>query len=245
MEETGIATKLEEISKKLDKLINSLDNQPEEKTDLVATALAAAQSEYKPLYFNKNNNYFMTPFTTLSAIFAATRPALNKNGLAFTQKLMSQEDNSLTLNSEVVHSSGQKFSSVVRVVAQNDHQARESAINQCKGNVALALLGIAAEDDALDDNGERAAADSREIFAKGTALNRNYNPKETSGLTITKEQLEELEYILSPHMDVAEQLMDALKIQSLSSLPKDKYMMAIKRSHEIINAREGLKQNNK
>ena len=241
MEEKEVVIKLEELGKKLDKLINGLKTRPEEKIDLVATALATAQNEYKTLYFNKENNYFMTPFTTLSAIFAATRPALNKNGLAFTQKVTSGEDNSIALTSEILHASGQKLDSVIRVVAKNEYQALESAINHYKCIAAQSLLGIAAEDDILDDNGERAAADSREIFAKGTALNTKYNPKETGGLTITKEQLDELQYILGDHMDIAEQLMDALKIQSLSDLPKDKYMMAIKRSHEIINAREGVK----
>jgi len=236
-----IQCNLKEISGQLALILKKITNIPEPKTDLVATALAIAQSEYEPLYFNKENKHLMTPFSNLYAILRATRPALNKNSLAFVQRLISSEDNAIILNSDIIHKSGQKLSSVMRIVAKNEYQVLESAINHFKCIAAQSLLGIASEFDVLDDNAERASVEIRNEFSKGTALNRKYNPKENSGLTISKDQLDELNYILADHMDIAEQLMEALKLQSLSDMPKEKYMMAVQRSHEIINAREGVK----
>ena len=80
---------------------------------------------------------------------------------------------------------------------------------------------------------------NREVIAKGTSLNTKYNPREQSYEPITKEQLEELEYELASWEDIAELVLDGLHIQSLSDMPKSKYLASITRIREIKRAREG------
>lgn len=100
------------------------------------------------------------------------------------------------------------------------------------------MIGVATSDE--DDDGEIAMAEARDIIAKGPRLNTKYDPKLESYETITKEQLEELEYELKRCPDLAEEIMDGLKIQSLADMPKSKYMISITRIREIKNMREGL-----
>jgi hypothetical protein len=80
----------------------------------------------------------------------------------------------------------------------------------------------------------------RAIKHKGTKENTKYSNKKTSYQTITKEQLDELEYELGDYTDLAEEMMDALKIQTLSDMPKDKWSWSLRRIREIKKARENL-----
>lgn len=50
---------------------------------------------------------------------------------------------------------------------------------------------------------------------------------------VTPEQLELLEHDLTGHIEIAEELMDHYKIESLSDLPKDQFIRAITRIRDI------------
>ena len=77
------------------------------------------------------------------------------------------------------------------------------------------------------------------MYAKGTALNTKYNPKENKYESITTEQLEELEYELAEFPDIAEQILEGFKIQSLANMPKQKFLPAVSRIREIKLLRNG------
>ena len=81
---------------------------------------------------------------------------------------------------------------------------------------------------------------TRDVIAKGPSI--KYNPKDQSFDTITREQLDEMEYELSEYPDIADQVLNGLQIQSLADCPKSKYQVSMTRIREIKKLRnEGVK----
>jgi hypothetical protein len=198
----------------------------------LATALSKAQAEFETAPLNKVNPYFKSSYADLASIVAASRPALTKHGLSVTQEVSNMDDGSLWLITELMHASGQwKLSKFRMVPPKNDIQAISSYNTYCKRMCYASLVGVVVGDE--DDDAEIAVATTRETMAKGVALNTKYNPKEINPEAITKEQLEQLEYQLSEYPDIAEQVLDGLKIQSLADMPKTKFQIAFKRIMEI------------
>lgn len=211
-------------------------NRSDEIKDL-ATALSKAQAEFHTADLNKINPYFKSSYADLLSIVAASRPALTKHGLSVTQEVSNDDLGALWCITELMHNSGQwKLSRFRMVPPKNDIQAISSYNTYVKRMCYASLIGVVTGDE--DDDGEIAVATTRETFAKGTALNTKYNPKEINPEAITKEQLEEVEYELSGHEDIAIQVLDGLKLQNLADMPKAKYSVAIRRIREIKQLRE-------
>lgn len=203
-------------------------------------ALAKAQGEFTVAGAGSINPYFKTPYETLTDVVTASRPALTKHGLAVIQRLEPNEDGQLMLHTLLTHSSGQWISSILRIVpSKADVQSLASYIIYMRRQAYAALVGVVAQQE--DDDAEWAVHDDRAVVAKGVALNTKYNPKEQTYETITKEQLEELEYELAEYPDIAEQILEGLKLQSLADMPKSKFMISARRIREIKNLRNGVK----
>lgn len=209
-----------------------------EQIDLLATALAKAQSEMPTAGLNSENPYFKSSYADLSEVVKVSRPCLTKNGLSVTQQVLINEDGSTLLHTVLMHSSGQWLETVMRVLPpKNDIQTFGSYITYLRRYSYAALTGVVVSGD--DDDGEISQATSREVFAKGTALNHKYNPRENSPEVITPEQRTELELELVEVPDVAEMLLEGLKIQNISDMPKQKYSASIRRVREIKQLRLG------
>lgn len=205
----------------------------------IAGAMAKAQGEYKRIDLNRENPYFKSKYADLDSIVEATRVALSKNGIFFTQTIHLEEGATI-LHTELLHASGQWIKSMTRILpAKNDPQTYGSTLTFMKRYAAAAILGVTASHDPLDDDAEIAMVDARQIIAKGPS--NKYNPKEQSIDAITREQLEEMEYELAEYPDLAEEIMDKMQIQSLADLPKSKYQISMKRIREIKAARNGVK----
>jgi hypothetical protein len=227
-----ILAAISELGVRIQENIKPKYNRSEEIKELAA-ALAKAQAEYDTAPLNKVNPYFKSNYADLASVVGVSRPALTKYGLSVTQEVSNDESGALWLITELMHASGQwKLSKFRMVPPKNDIQAISSYNTYCKRMCYASLCGVVVGDD-LDDDGETAVATSRETFAKGTALNAKYNPKEINPEVITKEQLEEVEYELSEYPDIASQVLDGLKLQSLADMPKAKYSVAMKRIREI------------
>lgn len=239
-----IAEQLEALRNKIDELITNCPDiqQPYESSntkDLYA-ALAKAQGEYTPITYNRENPYFKSSYADLDAILKSVRPALTKNGIAFIQQIRNNAEGMTILHTRLTHSSGQWIESRTRIIPpKNDIQTFGSTLTYHKRYAAISLLGVTISHDLNDDDAEVAMISNREVIAKGTSLNTKYNPREQSYEPITKEQLEELEYELASWEDIAELVLDGLHIQSLSDMPKSKYLASITRIREIKRAREG------
>lgn len=231
------------INERVSETLKNAQEDPYESktTNEIATALSKAQGEFPRVNVNQENPYFKSGFADLNNIVRSTRPALAKNGLSVTQQTKILGDGASVLVTRIRHASGQWIESRVRIIPpKNDMQSYASTLSYMKRHAIMALLNITIDADYADDDAETAMVSQRDTFAKGTAINRKYDPKEQSSEVISKDQLEELEYELAQYPDIAEMVLDGLKIQSLADMPKSKYMVSIERVRSIKNARNGL-----
>lgn len=204
----------------------------------LAAALSKAQGEFKIAGLTKENPFFKSKYADLAEIITSSRAALSKNGLCVVQPPVLNEDGANILVTTLLHSSGQWMSSKMRIIPPKaDVQSLGSYMTYLRRYAYASLVGVVASDG--DDDGEIAVHDSRKDFEKGTSLNHKYNPKKESPETITKEQLEEIRYELGSHTDLAEEILEKMRIQTLADMPKSKFLISIKRIREIIQKREG------
>jgi ERF superfamily protein len=232
----NILKELQALSLKINQLKPIDQNHSNDLKDLF-TSLAKAQGEMESASLNKENPFFKTRYSDFASVVKSTRPSLTKYGLSVCQTIHHNDDGQLWLTTRLAHSTGQWIDSKVRIVpSKNDIQTLGSYLTYMKRYTYASIVGSI---DGDDDDGERAMIDAREILAKGPS--NRYDARNESPDVITKEQLEELEYELASHPDLAEEIMDKLRIQSLADLPKSKYMVSLKRIREIKNAREGVK----
>ena len=235
---------LKKIQQELDSLKNSLKPQEEEAYSSpeikdLATALAKAQGDYIPIGLNRENPYFKAGYADLDAIMKVIRPILAKYGLSFIQQTRISFDGTMLLYSLLLHSSGQWIESRNRIIPpKNDMQTYGSTLSYNRRYAAMALLNITIGQDFSDDDAEVAMVKERNITIKGTALNTSYDPR-SSSKTISKDQLDELEYELQEFPDITEMILEGLKIQTLADMPHDKFLVAVKRVREIKNIRKG------
>lgn len=73
----------------------------------LATALALAQMEFKPIVKDKDNPLYNRKYADLNSLVEATRPALAKNGLSVMQFPATVKDKAVTVTTMLVHSSGE------------------------------------------------------------------------------------------------------------------------------------------
>jgi len=204
---------------------------------LIGADLAKAQGEFKVARKNKINPYFKSSYADLEAIFECSRPALTKYGISVIQDIYTYPTGENFIITILIHKSGQFIESRIRLnPPKNDIQSISSHITYMKRIAYSSIAGIVTGDE--DDDGEAAVSTERETFAKGTALNHNFNNTYES---ITPEQREELEYELSHHPDITEKVLSAYRINSIADIPKSKFMTAITRIREIKNERNGIR----
>lgn len=206
----------------------------------LATALAKAQGEYEIAGLNRTNPFFKSRYADLMSVVMASRPALSKNGLSVVQDIITHDDGQSILHTILLHVSGQFIESRMRIIPpKNDVQSMASYTTYLKRMAYASLVGVVTGDE--DDDAEIAVATSREVMAKGTAVNTKYNAKEISPEVITKEQREELEYELGEYPDIAEMVLDGLRLNSIADMPKNKFMASVSRIREIKALRNGNK----
>jgi hypothetical protein len=234
---------INDLSKKIQAMTDSkiVQAEPNSSAEIkeLATALAKAQADYNVAGENKNNPYFKSAYADLMSVVQASRPALTKNGLSVMQIIIDADDGKWLIT-KLMHTSGEWVQSKVRIVpAKNDVQSISSTITYMKRVCYVSLLGVVVGDE--DDDGEAAVATSRDTYAKGVALNTKYNPKDEVPEVITTEQMEEMNYELAEYPDIAEMILEGLKLQNLADLPKNRYHAAMKRIREIKALRNGTK----
>lgn len=228
---------IETLSKKIEssKKVSAPSRSAEIK-DLCA-ALSKAQGEIEIAGLNKENPYFKSRYADMAEIVRVSRPALSKNGLSVMQQILTNEDGQSILHTLLCHSTGQWMESQMRIIPpKNDIQSLSSYVTYLKRISYAALIGVVVGNE--DDDGEVAMISARQVLAKGPAINA-YDPKKESHDTITKEQLQEMEYELAEYPDLAEEIMEKMQIQSLADLPKTKYHVSMTRIRQIKGLRNG------
>lgn len=125
----------------------------------IAPALVKAQAEIRPIVKDSTNPAFRSKYTSLDAIMEVVRPVLAKNGLIVVQSVLDTIDGehsiSITVESRVIHSSGEWIAGVVQVpVMQQTSHGFGSALSYGRRYSLSALLSLASDE---DDDGNGAA----------------------------------------------------------------------------------------
>lgn len=235
--EAAFLTEFERLGKKLDLVLTLLQARPQGDLKELNAALALAQAEYRIARPSKENNYFKMKYEALEDVIRASRPYLAKNGLSvkWTQSVMPDSGSLLTCT--LAHSSGQQIESSVRVLpGKNDPRAFMSEVEYLKRMLYTGITGVVADD---DDDAMMASTQFIEEEEKGVALSTKYNPRENLRVTITQEQLEEMQYELAEYPDLGEQVLKQLHLKYLADMPKEKFKPAMDRIRQIKALRNG------
>ena len=218
---------------------NSLDLYESASTDKICGALALAQGSFHAINTNRVNNFLFNQYSDLDVIMTAVRPSLKENGLSITQQTKIEDDKTI-LVTRVRHESSQFIETRARIIpSKNDIQTYASALKAMKRHSIMALLNITIKDDYDDDDGEHDMKAVRIERNAGTGTNTRYEAKNESFRPVSQHESNELQYILSNYPDIAEQILDALKVESIADIPKSKFGSVREQAQKIINAREG------
>ena len=144
--------------------------------DQIAPAFLKAQADMQHAVEDSSNPHFKSRYASLGAFIDAVKPSLNKHGISFFQRqILGEIEGAVTVETTLLHESGQQISSTVRVpLNKPDAHGIGSALTYAKRYGLAALCGIASEE---DDDGNAAAikvispAEAGEIAAALDALN--------------------------------------------------------------------------
>jgi len=220
------------------KIINH-DPYESDKTDEICAALSKAQGEFQPIHHNRQNNFLFNQYSDLDVIMQAVRPALEKNGLSITQQVKLIDDKTI-LVTRLRHDSAQFIETRARIIpAKNDIQTYMSFEKAMKRDSIMSLLNITIVDDLDDDDGEHDMQTIRKERTKGTGINTRYAAKKESFEPLSQHEANELQYMLANYPDIAEQILETLKVQTIADIPKSKFGPVREQAQKIINTREG------
>jgi len=215
------------------------DPYESDKTDEICAALAKAQGAFPPIHPNRQNNFLFNQYSDLDVIMQSIRSALETNGLSITQQTKLDDDKTI-LVTRLRHNSSQFIETRSRIIpSKNDIQTFASALKAMKRHSIMALLNITIVDDLDDDDGEHDMKEVRKERTKGTGINTRYSAKKESFQPISQHEANELQYMLANYPDIAEQILDTLKVQTIADIPKSKFGDVRDQAQKIINTREG------
>ena len=229
------------ISKRVEEQVKlkSHDEYESSSTDQICTALAKAQGEFPSISTNRANNFLFNQYSDLDNIVSSVRKALSENGLSITQQTKLEDDKTI-LVTRVRHESSQFIETRSRIIpSKNDIQTFGSALKAMKRHAIMSLLNITIKDDLDDDDGEHDMKEVRLGRTKGTGINTRYSAKQESFESVTQHEANELQYMLSNYPDIAEQILDTLKVQAIADIPRSKFEGVRDQAQKIINTREG------
>jgi hypothetical protein len=234
------------ITKRAERLIADIPKQPYQSPSLVNLlgALSKAQGEYQTIKFNRKDAYFEEEYVDFDSIMQSVRPILAHYGLSVIQQQQITPDGATMLHTILGHESGEWVESRTRILPiKEGPTGYASELMFQKRHAVMCLLGISVTNDMADDNAYVAMQPIRTKVERGTALNVIYEEQAPTAQrdSITKEQLEELEYELAQYPDLAKMILDQWKLQALADMPKSKYMKAIHKVREIKLLRSGVK----
>ncbi len=130
-------------------------NKSEQINDLAA-ALAAAQAELRNPIFDSQNPHFKSKFASLAQVRDTITPTLAKHGLSVTQLATNDDQGRPSVETILLHKSGQWLSSTLAVpVAKADAHGAGSAITYARRYSLMAIVNVVGDE---DDDGNSAVA---------------------------------------------------------------------------------------
>lgn len=128
----------------------------EQSADIVELALALhkAQATVDGVKKDSRNPHFKNNYASLEAVIDTAKPALQANGIAFTQAPGALVDGAIEITTMLLHVSGQWVRSTLHVpLGKRDAQGVGSAITYGCRYSLMAMLGLPP----VDDDGEEAS----------------------------------------------------------------------------------------
>lgn len=130
----------------------------------IFSALVKAQAEFPTVKKDATNPHFKSRYAELSSFVEAAKPILRKYGLGVTQLLDSENSNTVTIYTMLIHESGEWIQSkYVTEPTKKDPQGYGSAITYGRRYSYASILGMVSDE---DDDGNDASG-----------LNHNQKPK--------------------------------------------------------------------
>lgn len=205
---------------------NMLNNCRSFELNELFSSLAKAQAEMQPAGLTSANPFFKSKYADLAEIVKASRPALTKHGLSVIQQIMINEEGIHVLHTILAHSSGQWLETRMKIIpAKNDVQTLGSYISYIRRYSYAALVGVVVGDE--DDDGEVAVAPERSKMQRITHSE-----------CIVPEQLHELEYELAGNPDIAQNIKEKLKINTLAEMKQENFINVINHIRKTKQAKE-------
>lgn len=135
----------------------------------IATALAAAQGEFKPVPKTRQGKIegeskgtgkafsFSYAYADIADVLSNVIPVLSKHGLAVIQPTM-MDGGVLTIVTRIVHASGQWFESDYPVCSiQGDHKKMGGALTYSRRYALCSMIGVAPDEDIDGDGADEPA----------------------------------------------------------------------------------------
>jgi len=114
----------------------------------IAKALKEVQANLKPAVKDSVNPFYKMKYADLGSVWDACRELLAANGLAVTQTTDVGQDNSLIVETTLLHVSGEWITgSMPMILPKQDPQGIGSAITYARRYGLAAIIGICPEDD--------------------------------------------------------------------------------------------------
>lgn len=238
-----ILQSIAELKELVQQIVRPNANTPNRSLELkdLFAALAKAQSEMGAAGKNNENPYFKSRYADLADVVKASRPHLTKNGLCVMQQILPNDDGQNILLTILGHISGQFIESRMRILPPKpDVQSLGAYITYIRRMSYASMVGVVVSDE--DDDGETVVAETRKTVALGTASVKSIPAADKSYETITREQLDELEYELKDVPDFAEEVLNRLQIQNLADMPKNRYRGSIDQIRKINQLRQSVQK---
>lgn len=141
--------------------------QTSDSIDQIAPALLEVQRVIAAVEKNKTNPHLKNKYADLSAVIDTIKPALNDNGITFSQWFEEMKAGEIVITTQLLHTSGQWLRSTGSFpVAKLDAQGAAGASTYLRRYGLKAAVGLTDE----DDDGNAASAKKREQQSQQTAI---------------------------------------------------------------------------
>ena len=190
----------------------------------LAAALAKAQAELRNPVFDSQNPHFKSKFASLAQVRDTITPTLAKHGLSVTQLATNDEQGRPSVETVLLHSSGQWIASTLAVpVGKADAHGAGSAITYARRYSLMAIVNVVGDqdDDGNTEVAGKTAEDQQlrmiaEAIIGAHAKDDRWKMYETwAGIEDNEDKLRVWE-MLRPHSKVRSAIKDQAEIEKAS-----------------------------
>jgi len=152
-------------------IIVNMSDETSQDIGLLAQALSKAQGQICAAKKDQTNPFYKSKYADLSGIVDAIREPLSKNELAYIQTTKSSDQDTVTVITRLIHSSGQWIKGELSMTpTKKDPQGIGSAITYARRYSLAAMVGVVQEDD--DGNAASAPKTNQSEIKKQTEEER-------------------------------------------------------------------------